>query len=69
MRLDDVKISDKAFNEIKSIAIKLWNTHDNSHGYVDELVDDIIDLPSSPWNMQNNSSVRSLAPRHNFKEC
>ena len=33
--------SQEIFDEIKSKAIELWNTYDNTYGYVDEKVDRI----------------------------
>ena len=36
--------TEKQFNEVKEKAIELWNTYDNSHGYVDEKVNRIKDL-------------------------
>ena len=41
------KLTDEIFNEIKEQCIKVWNTYDNTHGYVDEKVNEIIDLPNS----------------------
>lgn len=29
--------SDKIFNEIKQAATEIWQTYDNTYGYVDEL--------------------------------
>ena len=31
-------ISDELFNELKSEAIKIWQTYDNSYGYADEKI-------------------------------
>jgi hypothetical protein len=31
-------VSDQTFNELKTEAIKIWNTYDNTYGYVDEKV-------------------------------
>jgi hypothetical protein len=35
MAYDDAP-SDEIFNEIKQAAIEIWNTYDNTYGYVDE---------------------------------
>ena len=32
-------VSDEVFNELKEKAIEIWNTYDNTYGYVDEKVD------------------------------
>lgn len=36
--------SDEVFNDIKKNAIKIWQTYDNTYGYVDEKVNRIKDL-------------------------
>ena len=36
--------SDEAFEDMKKCAIELWNTYDNTYGYVDEKVDAIKDI-------------------------
>lgn len=36
--------NDKAFNELKEKAIKIWQEYDNTYGYVDEKVNKIKDL-------------------------
>lgn len=36
--------SEKAFEDMKKCAIELWNTYDNTYGYVDEKVNAIKDL-------------------------
>jgi phage pi2 protein 07 len=51
MKIEDVIVSDKIYEEIKTTAIKLWCTHDNQHGYVTEKVDLIKDLPNSASNV------------------
>lgn len=32
-------VTDDVFDELKEAAIKIWQTYDNEHGYVDEKVD------------------------------
>lgn len=36
--------SDESFEDMKKCAIDLWNTYDNTYGYVDEKVDAIKDI-------------------------
>lgn len=36
--------SDEMFEEIKREAIKIWESYDNAHGYVDEKVGSIKDI-------------------------
>jgi len=36
--------SDEVFNEMKQLAIDLWNTYDNTYWYADEKVDKIKDI-------------------------
>ena len=36
--------SDSSFDEMKKECTAQWNTHDNTHGYVDEKVDRIKDI-------------------------
>ena len=43
--------SDEVFNDIKENAIKLWQTYDNTYGYVDEKVNRIKDVE----NVQDNA--------------
>lgn len=42
--------SEKIFNEIKDAAISIWNTYDNTHGYVTEKVNRV----NSITNIQDN---------------
>lgn len=32
-------VSDETFNELKTEAIKIWKTYDNTYGYADEKID------------------------------
>lgn len=41
---------DKIFDEVKQEAIKLWQTYDNTYGYVDEKVNRIKDLENIEGN-------------------
>lgn len=36
--------SQEVFDDIKQMSIKIWQSYDNEHGYVDEKVDQIKDL-------------------------
>jgi hypothetical protein len=51
MRLDSITATDDIYNEIKTMAIRLWKTKDNEFGYVDEKLDVIKDLPNSGRNI------------------
>ena len=51
MRIDEIKIPDEIFNEIKDISIKLWGTHDNTHGYVTDKLEVIEPLTNSARNV------------------
>lgn len=42
---------DKIFNEVKQEAIKIWQSFDNTHGYVDEKVGRIKDLENIKDNL------------------
>lgn len=44
--------SDSIFYDIKEKAIELWNTYDNTYGYVDEKVNRIKDIQ----NVRDNAS-------------
>lgn len=45
--------SDEIFNEMKSVAKEIWNTYDNTYGYVDEKTERI----DSIKNYQDNAMV------------
>lgn len=45
--------SEEIFNEMKTIASKIWSTYDNTHGYVNEKLDRI----NSINNIQDNAMV------------
>ena len=51
MRIDEIKISDEIYDEIKNVSIKLWGTHSDEHGYVTDKVNQIKDLPNSAYNV------------------
>ena len=51
MRIDDIKISEEIYIEIRSTAIRLWRTHEDNFGYVTEKVNSISSLPNSPQNV------------------
>jgi len=51
MRIDDIKISDEIYNEIRYTSIRLWGTHDDTHGYATKKIDSIKDLPNSASNV------------------
>lgn len=57
----------KHFNELKRSAIKIWETYDNTYGYVDEKVDRIKDIKNIEDNfmymvaMFDMSNQRKLA--------
>lgn len=36
--------SQKMFDDVKRLSIEIWNTYDNTYGYVDEKVDRIKDI-------------------------
>lgn len=38
--------SDELFEEVKAAAIRIWETYDNTYGYVDEKVNRIKDIPN-----------------------
>ena len=45
--------TEEIFNEMKAIASKIWNTYDNTYGYVNEKLDRI----NSINNIQDNAMV------------
>jgi hypothetical protein len=45
--------TEEVFNEMKTIASKIWNTYDNTYGYVNEKLDRI----NSINNIQDNAMV------------
>jgi hypothetical protein len=45
--------TEEIFNEMKTIASKIWNTYDNTYGYVNEKLDRI----NSINNIQDNAMV------------
>ena len=45
--------TEEIFNEMKAIASKIWNTYDNTYGYVNEKLDRI----NSIENFQDNTMV------------
>ena len=38
--------SDKVFDEMKHLAIEIWKTYDDLHGYATEKINEIKDLPN-----------------------
>lgn len=46
-----IKPTDKIFDEVKREAIKIWQTYDNTYGYVDEKVNRIKDITNVEDNM------------------
>ena len=68
--------SDEIFEDIKSNSIKIWNTYDNTYGYVDEKVDRVKDLKnvSDNWMVMfsmfdhiNQSKLLSMVSRKTAK--
>ena len=51
MRIEEIKISDEIYNEIKNVSIKLLETHSDEYGYVTDKVSQITDLPNSAYNV------------------
>lgn len=56
--------SNKVFNDLKENAIKIWQTYDNTYGYVDEKVGRIKDLE----NIRDNWTILiTMFDSHNQK--
>lgn len=51
--MEHTKPSDEIFNEIKNVAIEIWQGYDNTYGYVDEK----LKLVNSLENISNNAMV------------